>query len=257
MTTIGTRLFVVTVWSAALAVTPSCGGGGSPTSPSSSTALFTGTWAGTFGALGTGAGVPMTLMLTQTGASVSGTTIITCAGCGDGRSNVSGTVSGNIATVAFTDPGETAPFLRGITLTLDGTTIATRWRADDGSTITGTLTPAPGPAPTPPVSGAATITSTPSSVSLNASPGTCSSSNGCTVFQNISINSSTAWTSTVPGFGSLGEGFSVSPSTGPAGVTNVVITYRWTIPQASNGFFRFRTTTSGIYVEVPVVVNVR
>jgi hypothetical protein len=54
----------------------------------------------------------------------------------------------------------------------------------------------------------------------------------------------------------LGEGFSVSPTTGSAGVTNVVVTYRWTIPTPSNGFFRFRTTTSGVYVEVPVVVNV-
>lgn len=225
-----------------------CGGGSSsPTTPSSSTALFTGTWSGTFG---TGAGVPMTLTLTQSGSSVSGQAVITCAGCGDGRSNVSGTVSGSIATVTLTNPGESAPFLQGITLTMSGTTITTRWLANDGSTITGTLTPAAPPS-------AAAITSTPSSVSMTAPAGTCRSSNGCTVFQNISINSSTAWTSTVPGFGNLGEGFSVSPTTGPAGVTNVVVTYRWTIPTPSNGFFRFRTTTSGVYVEVPVVVNVK
>lgn len=224
-----------------------CGSGSSsPTTPSSSTA-FTGTWSGTFG---TGAGVPMTVTLTQSGSSVSGLTVITCAGCGDGRSNVAGTVSANIATVTFTNPGESTPFLRGITLTMNGTTITTRWRADDGSTITGTLTPSAAPS-------AATITSTPSFVSMTAPAGTCSSSNGCTVFQNISINSSTAWTSTVPGFGSLGEGFTVSPTTGPAGLTNVVVTYRWTIPTPSNGFFRFRTTTSGVYVEVPVIVNVK
>jgi hypothetical protein len=249
--TIVRRSFVAVIGSAAVAVTLACGGGGSsPTSPSSSAEMFTGTWSGTFG---TGAGVPMTLTLIQNGTSVSGTTIVTCAGCGDGRSNVSGTVSANIATVTFTNRGDSTPFLQGITLTLNGTTITTRWRGDDGSTITGVLA---GASPSAPPSAAA-ITSTPSSVSMNASPGTCPSSNGCTVFQNISINSSTAWTSTVPGFGNLGEGFSVSPSTGSAGVTNVVVTYRWTIPTPSNGFFRFRTTTSGVFVEVPVIVNVR
>ena len=216
----------------------------SPTTPSSA---FTGTWSGTFG---TGAGVPMTVTLTQSGSSVTGLTVITCSGCGDRRSNVAGTVSANVATVTLTNPGESTPFLRGVTFTMNGTTITTRWLATDGTTITGTLTPSAAPS-------AATITSTPNSVSMTAPAGTCSSSNGCTVFQNISINSSTAWTSTVPGFGSLGEGFNVSPTTGPAGLTNVVVTYRWTIPTPSNGFFRFRTTTSGVYVELPVIVNVK
>lgn len=248
--TIVSRMYGLAAGSVLLAIIASCSGGSSPTAPSSSGALFTGSWSGTFG---TGAGVPLTLTLTQIGNAVSGTTVVTCAGCGDGQSNVAGTVSGNVATVTFTHPGDTRPHLQDITLTMNGTTITTRWRGADGSTITGTAT-ATAPAPPP---SAAAITSAPTSVSMNASPGVCASSNGCTVFQNISINSSTAWTSTVPGFGSLGEGFTVSPSSGPAGATNVVITYRWIVPQASNGFIRFRTSTSGVFVEVPVVVNVR
>ena len=77
----------------------------------------------------------------------------------------------------------------------------------------------------------------------------------CTVSQTILITSTTPWTSTVPGFGSLGSGFTVSPVSGPAGSTAVTISYSASIPQYANGFIRFRTTIIGVYAEVDVIVN--
>ena len=78
----------------------------------------------------------------------------------------------------------------------------------------------------------------------------------CTVSQTVTITSSTTWTSTAPGFGSLGSGFAVTPSTGPIGSTPVTISYTASVPLPANGFIRFRTTTVGVYVEVPVIVTV-
>lgn len=100
--------------------------------------------------------------------------------------------------------------------------------------------------------GTAVITATPTSVSMAAT--SCFPS-FCTVSQTITINSSTPWTSTVPGFGSLGEGFTVSPTTGPIGSTPVTISYTASVPLPANGFIRFRTTTIGVFVEVPVIVT--
>jgi hypothetical protein len=80
------------------------------------------------------------------------------------------------------------------------------------------------------------ITASPNSVSMTAK-GDCYPSY-CTVFQNIIITSPTPWTSTVP-----------------AGSTTVTITYRYQIPEQNDGFIRFRTTTAGEYVEVPVIVK--
>ena len=77
----------------------------------------------------------------------------------------------------------------------------------------------------------------------------------CTVFENITITSSTPWTSTPPGFGSLREGFTISPDFAPAGSTTVAITYRYQIPEPNEGFIRFRTTEIGVYAEVPVIVT--
>ncbi len=104
------------------------------------------------------------------------------------------------------------------------------------------------------ITAAPKITANPESVIMTTS-GDCYPEY-CTVFQNIVITSSTAWTSTPPGFGSLREGFEVSPASGPAGSTTVTITYRYQIPEPNDGFIRFRTDPPGEYVEVPVRVNV-
>ena len=104
-----------------------------------------------------------------------------------------------------------------------------------------------------PTTTTAAIAANPNSVSMTAT--SCYPAQ-CTVSKTITITSSTPWTSSPPGFGSLGEGFQVSPNTGPAGSTAVVISYTASVPQRANGFIRFRTTTTGVYVEVPVIVNV-
>jgi hypothetical protein len=51
--------------------------------------------------------------------------VITCPLCGNGRSNVNGTANGNVASVAFTQPGQTTPSLQGITLTINGASMST------------------------------------------------------------------------------------------------------------------------------------
>jgi hypothetical protein len=106
----------------------------------------------------------------------------------------------------------------------------------------------------------ATFNTTGSSAAISADPGsvsmTCYLSTYCAVSQTITITSSTPWTSSPPGFGSLGEGFSVSPDTGPAGSTSVTISYTASVPSPADGFIRFRTTTIGVYAEVPVMVTV-
>lgn len=97
------------------------------------------------------------------------------------------------------------------------------------------------------------IIANPASVTMTAT--SCYPSQ-CTVSRIITITSFTPWTSSVPGFGSLGAGFLVSPDVGPTGSTSVTISYTSSIPSPADGFIRFRTTTSGVYVEVPVIVNV-
>jgi hypothetical protein len=99
--------------------------------------------------------------------------------------------------------------------------------------------------------GSAMIAANPSAVSMTAT--SCYPSQ-CTVSQTITITSSTPWTSSPPGFGSLGEGFLVSPDAGPAGSTPVTISYTASVPAAADGFIRFRASTIGVYVEVPVTV---
>jgi hypothetical protein len=103
--------------------------------------------------------VPITFTLTQNGSTVSGFQIITCALCGPGRSNVTGTASGNVATVSFTTVGATTPSIQGATLTISGATMTTAWPGGNGALISGTLTssappttagPAPPSAPSPP-----------------------------------------------------------------------------------------------------------
>ena len=152
------RLVVVAITTVAIA----CGGGSSsPTSPSAqppSGGLFTGFWSGSFGPGGV---TPMTLTLTQNGSTVSGTMVITCAGCGPGQSTVAGTASGQVATVSFTTPPATTPSIQGATLTLNGSTMTTQWIGGGGTVIAGTLTtstppvpvPVPNPSPTPPPPG--------------------------------------------------------------------------------------------------------
>ena len=121
---------------------------------------------------------------------------------------------------------------------------------DDSNDAESATVPEPEVVPTPT---APTITANPGSVSMLAAKKNCYPSY-CTVFQNIIITSSTPWTSTPPGFGSLREGFVVSPDFGPAGSTTVAITYRYQIPEPNDGFIRFRTTTTCVYVEVPVIL---
>lgn len=99
----------------------------------------------------------------------------------------------------------------------------------------------------------ATITSDVPKVTMIATA--CSSS--CTVSKTVMITSSTPWTSTTPGFGSLGSGFVIAPDVGPAGTTSVVISYTADCcPSPADGFIRFRSSTPGVYVEVSVVVTV-
>lgn len=132
-------------------VTLGCGGGSSsPTSPSAqpSSGPFSGTWSGTYGGA---AAVPMTLSLTQNGSTVTGISVITCPLCGDGRSNVNGTANGNVAAVAFTHPGQTTPYLQGITLTISGAAMTAAWPGGNGATITGHLTSGAPPATAAPV----------------------------------------------------------------------------------------------------------
>jgi len=116
-----------------------CGAGGSPTSPSNP---FTGTWSGTFGA-----GIPMSLTLAQDGSTVAGLATITLSS-GTSSQSVSGTASGNTATVSFTSGGNT--LVSNATLTLSGSTLSMGWPGSNGTPITGTLTAttsAPVPAP--------------------------------------------------------------------------------------------------------------
>ena len=98
-----------------------------------------------------------------------------------------------------------------------------------------------------------TITANPGSVSMTCMP----YPSYCAVFQNITITSSTSWTSSTPGFGSLQPGFVVSPDFGSAGSTTVAISYKSQFASYNNGFIRFRTTKSGVYVEVPVILIVK
>lgn len=157
------RLVVVAITTVAIA----CGGGSSsPTSPSPtsasptspSAALFTGSWSGSYGLSTGGPQTPMTITLTQSGSTVTGTGIITCDGCGPGRLIVRGTASGQVATVTMTADGATTPSTTARTLTLNGNTMSIQWVAVTG-VVTGTLTagtppgPAPSPSPTPPPSG--------------------------------------------------------------------------------------------------------
>lgn len=102
--------------------------------------------------------------------------------------------------------------------------------------------------------GGPTITANPNTVSMTAS--VCYPAK-CTVSQTITITSSTPWTSSDPGFGGLGAygDFLVSPNSGPIGSTSVTISYTSYGYGSENGFIRFRTTTTGVYVEVPVTVN--
>lgn len=98
-----------------------------------------------------------------------------------------------------------------------------------------------------------TITSDVPTVSMIATACTTA----CTVSKTVVITSSTAWTSTTPGFGSLGSGFVVAPDVGPAGTTSVVISYTADCcPSPANGFIRFRSTQLGVYAEVNVIVTV-
>lgn len=152
-----TTLFLTTF---ALATAIACGGGGGSTSPTgpSASGPFNGTWSGTFGG---SPGTPITFTLTQTGSTVTGFDVIVCSGCGDGRSNVSGTASGNVATVTFTHPGDSTPYFTGITLTLSGNSMSTQWRGDNGATITGSLTSGSAPPVTttpPPVTSTYAVT---------------------------------------------------------------------------------------------------
>ena len=102
-------------------------------------------------------------------------------------------------------------------------------------------------------SSSATITSDVPTVSMIAT--SCTST--CTVAKTVVITSSTAWTSTTPGFGSLGSGFVIAPDVGPAGSTSVVISYSADCcPSPADGFIRFRSTTVGVYAEVSVIVTV-
>jgi hypothetical protein len=146
------RLVVVAITTVAIA----CGGGSSsPTSPSA--ALFTGSWSGSYGLSVGGPQTPMTITLTQSGSTVTGTSIITCNGCGPGRSIVRGTASGQVATVTMTPDGATTPSTLGRTLTINANTMSIQWVGASG-VVTGTLTagtppgPAPSPSPTPPPS---------------------------------------------------------------------------------------------------------
>ena len=106
-----------------------------------------------------------------------------------------------------------------------------------------------------------TITVSPATVSMSVTGNNCIPLGSfCTVFQNLTITSSTSWTSSPPGFGSLGEGFTVSPDFGPIGSTVVAITYRYQVASPADGFIRFRTSgpnSSGVYVEVPVRLIVK
>lgn len=102
--------------------------------------------------------------------------------------------------------------------------------------------------------GGDTITANPTTVSMTAS--VCYPAK-CTVSQTITITSSTPWTSSAPGFGGLGGygDFLVSPNSGPVGSSSVTISYTSYGYGSENGFIRFRSTTTGVYVEVPVTVN--
>jgi hypothetical protein len=91
-------------------------------------------------------------------------------------------------------------------------------------------------------------TVSPSEIALN-----CSSP--CNVAQMVTVFSTTAWTSTTPGFGGLGTGWSVNPTSGPAGNTNVTIAYSATVAQPAAGFIRFRTTVIGRYAELDVTLT--
>lgn len=114
---------------------------------------------------------------------------------------------------------------------------------------------------TTPGSTGATISASPTSAAFTAP--VCFSA-PCTVADTFTVRSSTTWTSAALGFGGLGESFSIVPVSGPVGSTPVVVYYRSfgvsTPPSSSTlltvgGFLRFRTTTSGIYVDVPVTVT--
>ena len=113
-----------------------CGAGGSQTSPSGP---FTGTWSGTFGA-----GIPMSLTLAQDGSTVAGLATITLPS-GTSSQSVSGTASGNTATVSITSGGST--LVSNGTFTLTGSTLSTLWLGSNGAPITGTLTATTTPAP--------------------------------------------------------------------------------------------------------------
>jgi hypothetical protein len=106
----------------------------------------------------------------------------------------------------------------------------------------------------------ATISASPTIASFTAP--VCFTS-PCTVSDTFTITSSTAWTSATPGFGSLGEAFSFLPTTGSAGSTMVIVSYRSygvSTPPSSptllteSGFLRFRTTVTGVYTDVDVTV---
>lgn len=96
------------------------------------------------------------------------------------------------------------------------------------------------------------ITANPGAVHMKAAD--CYPST-CTVSSTILITSTTAWTSSTPGFGSLGDGFEVSPDSGPIGSTSVTISYTASFPTPANGFIRFRSSKIGVYAEVNVAVS--
>lgn len=176
----------------------------------------------------------------------------TVNGSGTVTSSPSGISCGSVCAANVTNGASitlTATPASGSTFTgwsgdCSGTGTCTLTMNSDRSAVAnflGTATPPPG----------VSISASPSSVALTAT--SCSPST-CVVSKTITITSSTAWTSTVPGFGSLPTGYTVTPSTGAAGSTSVTISYSYQIPLPASGFIRFRTTTIGNYVEVPVTL---
>jgi hypothetical protein len=132
---------------AIIAVACSGGNSSSPTSPSGP---FSGSWVGTFGS----PPVPITITLSQSGSTVSGTMTIT-SGPGVGQVLVQGTASGSTANVTFTNSDGSAVGVTNATFTLNGGTMSTQWIGTGGIVITGTLTGGATPvaAPTAPSSG--------------------------------------------------------------------------------------------------------
>lgn len=106
----------------------SCDGGGGGTTGPTTTYNVTGTWTGTISGGDIPSGSTITLNLTQSGNTVTGTTQMTAPGRGTFTDNItSGSFSDRTLQISVTPPESSGPVNMTGTISDDGNTISGTW----------------------------------------------------------------------------------------------------------------------------------